>query len=128
MSPLAKTRADALVDVITKARPTGPSTSEKSTWRASSTRAQRWSELLLAIVHVVGEDTGIASRLLATRADAEEVARIVDEKGMEAAASLPAFSTWRREVIGDVWRGWLEGRVTLVGDPVAPHGIRLVPR
>ena len=65
---------------------------------------------------------------LATRADAEDLARTFDEGGMTAAAALPAFATWRREVLGNAWEGWLTGRVALVGDPTAPHGVRLVPR
>lgn len=124
-SPIAKTRADEIVDVlgaslaaeVTGAPRKGPAT----------TRAQRWAEMMLAIVQLVADETGIAPRLLATRADAEEAARVVDEHGLEAARRLPAFSTWRREVIGDRWEGWLTGRLALVGDPAAPHGLALVP-
>ena len=64
--------------------------------------------MLIAIVQLVAEETGIAARLLATRADAEEAARTVDTKGIEAARALPAFSTWRRAVLGDTGR--LAGR------------------
>jgi hypothetical protein len=39
---------------------------------------------------------------------------------------LPALATWRRQVLGDVWLAWLQGRLALVGDPSAPHGLRLV--
>ncbi len=126
ISPIAKTHAEAIVATIVNAKPIGAT--EKPPWRAASTRAQRWAEILVAIVHVTAEETGIASRLLATRSDAEEAARIVDEKGLAAAQALPAFSTWRHEVIGRAWRGWLEGSLALVGDATAPHGIRLVPR
>ncbi len=63
-----------------------------------------------------------------TRADAEEFAKSVDEHGIAAAASLPALATWRREVIGHVWQGWLEGRIAVIGDPAAPLGMRLLPR
>jgi hypothetical protein len=84
--------------------------------------------MLLAIVQVVAEEANIAARLLATRADAEELARIVDEQGIDAADTLPAFASWRREILGVAWRGWLEGNLALVGDPAAPHGIRLLPR
>ena len=126
VSPLAKTRADEIVDAIANATPI-PAL-DKRPWRAASTRAQRWAEMLIAIVQVVAEDTRIAARLLATRADAEELARVVDEDGMDAATELPAFSTWRREVIGEAWRGWLEGRLAVIGDATAPHGIRIVER
>jgi ribonuclease D len=107
---------------------TAPAAPGKREWRPASARAQRWSEMLLAIVQLISEETGIAARLLATRADAEEVARTVDTRGLEAARALPAFSTWRRAVIGDVWEGWLAGRVGLVGDATAPQGVRLERR
>lgn len=136
MSPLAKTRANEIVEAIAaaealaarEAEPAGTGVAERRTWRSPSPRAQRWAEMLLAIVHIIADETGIAPRLLATRADAEELARVVDEHGLAAAARLPALATWRREVIGNVWLGWLEGRLALVGDPSAPHGMRLVPR
>jgi ribonuclease D len=84
--------------------------------------------MLLAIVHVVSEQTGVAARLLATRADAEELARVVDEHGVAAAQRLPAFTTWRRDVIGHVWAGWLDGTLALVGDTASPSGVALIPR
>lgn len=124
ISPISKTRADEIVAVIANAQPTAPS--DKRSLRPASVRAQRWAEMLLAIVQVVAEETAIAGRLLATRSDAEEVARVVDERGIEAALDLPAFTSWRREVLGKAWRGWLEGKLALIGDATAPHGIRLV--
>ncbi len=143
MAPIAKTRADeivaALASAVALAEPTpekrGPGAQRPGAggdagraWRAASVRAQRWSEMLLAIVHVVSDETGIAPRLLGTRSDAEEFARIVDEHGLAAAGSLPALATWRREVLGSVWEGWLDGRIAVIGDPGAPHGMRLLPR
>ncbi|HEY5925474.1 MAG TPA: HRDC domain-containing protein [Kofleriaceae bacterium] len=127
MSPIAKTRAHELIAALETAAPAPPAT-EKKQYRAAGTRAQRWSEMLLALVQIVGEETGIAARLLATRADAEEFARVVDEQGLAAAAKLPALTTWRREVLGNVWEGWLAGRIAVIGDPAAPHGMRLLPR
>ncbi len=93
-----------------------------------STRAQRWSELLFAIVQLASEQSGVTSRLLATRSDAEEAARLIDEQGLEAARSLPAFSTWRYEVVGRLWEGWLTGAMGIVGDPATNVGMRLTPR
>ena len=81
---------------------------------------------MLAIVQLLADETGIAPRLLATRADAEEAARVIDEHGLAAAEQLPAWQTWRRGVLGDVWGRFLDGRLAIVGDPAAPHGIRLV--
>jgi ribonuclease D len=127
MSPLAKTRADDILAALATATlPTTPS--EKRPWRAPGTRAQRWTEMLLAIVQIVSEETGIAARLLGTRADAEEFAKVVDEQGLEAAVKLPALATWRRDVLGNVWEGWLAGRIAVIGDAAAPHGMRLLPR
>src|SRR5690606_28962186 len=91
-----------------------------------SARAQRWSDMLVAIVHLVAEQTGVAPRLLASRSDAEEVARTVDEHGLEAARTLPAFSTWRRDVIGRPWEAWLTGSLAIGGDPSTGTGLRLV--
>ena len=59
--------------------------------------------MLLAIVQVVADGTGVAARLLATRADAEEFARVVDERGLRRRRALPALASWRREVLG--WCG-----------------------
>jgi ribonuclease D len=127
MSPIAKTRANEIIAALAGAAPATP-TAERKLWRAPGSRAQRWAEMLLSIVQIVSEESGIAARLLGTRADAEEFARIVDEQGIAAAAALPALATWRREVLGITWEGWLAGRVALTGDPAAPQGIRLIPR
>jgi ribonuclease D len=126
MSEHARRRADELVAVIGGARP--GTAAPRTTSRGTSSRAARWGEMLLAIAHVIAEDTGIASRLLATRADAEEFARVFDERGAAGVAQLPALATWRREVLGTAWEGWLTGRVALIGDASAPHGVRLLPR
>jgi ribonuclease D len=129
MSPLAKTRADAIRAALAAAA-TSPAVvpPARGPWRAASARAQRWAEMLLEIVQVLSEETGIAPRLLGTRADAEEFARIVDEQGLDAAEKTAAMSTWRRDVVGAAWQGWLSGTLTLGGDTSADHGIRLVPR
>jgi ribonuclease D len=126
MSPIAKTRATEIVETIEKAPPAAAPS--RPGWRAASSRAQRWSEMLLAIVSVIAEETSVAGRLLGTRSDAEEFARIVDEQGLDAASKLPALATWRREVLGKAWRGWLAGEVALVGDVTAPLGMRLVEK
>ena len=77
---------------------------------------------------MVADESKIASRLLATRGDAEEFARVFDEHGSDAAAELPAQATWRRDVLGTMWDGWLSGRIAIIGDASSPHGVRLVPR
>jgi len=118
----ARQRAADLVRVIATAvvEPAVPRAAQPSA------RAQRWAEMLLAIVQLVAEETKMAPRLLATRSDAEELARTVEQHGIEAARGLPAFATWRRDVLGTLWEGWLTGRLAVVGDREANTGVRLV--
>jgi ribonuclease D len=126
MSGIARQRADELVEAVAAARPGVVPTIAAG--RPPSQRAQRWSEMLLAIVQLVADQSGVAARLLATRADAEELARAVDERGLAAADGLPAMATWRRDVLGTAWLGWLTGSLVLVGDLGATHGMKLLPR
>ena len=126
MPGLARQRAGEIAEALAVARPgVVPAIAAA---RAPSARAQRWSELLIAIVQLVAEQIGIAPRLLATRADAEELARVVDEHGLAGADALHAMTGWRRDVIGQAWIGWLTGALALVGDTDTPHGLKLVPR
>ncbi len=129
LSPLAKQRAEELVELIDSADPEAVKEllSAGAPPRPMSQRAQRWAELLLSIVQLVSEQTGVAPRLLATRSDAEEFARIVDERGLPAAAEHPAIATWRYDVIGKKWVDWLSGKLALVGDPSVPMGLALKP-
>jgi ribonuclease D len=126
LSRLARERTDEIAAAVAAAR-SGEAPALAAA-RPPSLRAQRWAEILLAIVQLVADQTGVAARLLATRADAEAFARAVDERGLAAADELPAMTTWRREVIGEAWRGWLTGTRALVGDVAAPHGVWLAPR
>lgn len=126
LSGVARQRADEISAVVAAARP--GAVPPLAAPRPPSQRAQRWSEVLLAIVQLVADQTGIAPRLLATRADAEELARAIDERGLAAAEALPALTGWRRDVLGRPWLGWLTGELVLVGDLDAPQGVRLLPR
>jgi ribonuclease D len=126
IAPIARKRAGEIATAVVEAKPLAVAPRPLS--RAPSQRAQRWAEMLLAIVQLVSEQTGVAPRLLATRADAEELARAVDEHGLDAAQALPAFATWRRDVLGIAWEGWLTGALALVGDPNAASGLALIPR
>ena len=124
LSPLAKTRADAIASAIASAPAPAraPATSTSTARPASaSTRAQRWAEVLLVIAHAVADAAGIAERLIATRSDAEDFARAVDEHGVSSSqvAALPALATWRRELLGNAWLGWLEGRLLVGRSPLA---------
>jgi len=126
ISPLARQRAVEITEAIA----TAPQVDvpARAIWRAASTRAQRWADVLIAIVQLAAEQSGVAARLLATRADAEEFARIVDEVGIEGVQSLPALTSWRHEVLGKLWIGWLSGTMVLVGDANAPSGLMMLPR
>ncbi len=124
MSPIAKQLAEDIVLALAGARPDEVPVLIAS--RAASMRAQRWSEILLAIVQLVADRSGVAARLLATRSDAEEFARTVDEGGLAAAQPLPALATWRRAVLGQLWVDWLSGSLVLGGDLTAAAGIRLI--
>lgn len=126
LSGLARQRAEEIAEALAAARP--GDVAPLAAARPPSQRAQRWTEVLLAIVQLVADQTGVAARLLATRADAEELARAVDERGLAAAEALPAMTGWRRDVLGRPWLGWLTGELVLVGDLEAPQGVRLLPR
>jgi len=125
MSEIARKRADDIVKAIAAAKPENAPATVSA--RGPSLRAQRWSDILVAITQLVADQTGVAAQLLATRGDADEAARVIDERGFEAAADLPAFSTWRREVLGSVWEAWLRGKLAIVGDAASRHGIQLLP-
>lgn len=125
-SPIARQHASAIVAAIADAPPAEAPV--PAAWRPPSARAQRWADALVSIVQLAAEGAGVAARLLATRADAEELARAVDERGIAAAEELPALATWRRDVIGVLWLGWLTGALALVADPAAASGLGLVPR
>ncbi len=129
LAPTARQRAMAIVEALATAR-VDPADVEATRLRVSRhmpPRAQRWSELLLAATQLVSEQTGVAARLLATRSDADDVARAVDHGGLEAARELPAFSTWRRDVLGRVWESLLNGTRALRVDADAACGLALVP-
>ncbi len=124
LAPIAKTRADEILAVIATAMPPAAGAPRPMS-RSASARAQRWAEMLLAIAHVVADEAQIAPRLLATRGDAEAFARVADEDGLAATATLPARASWRSELLGSAWHGWLEGTVSIVGDPDSARGVRL---
>lgn len=127
IAPIAKSRAGEIMAALDHAvvdRDAPPFARP----RAASARAQRWAEMLLAIAHVVADEQNLAARLLATRGDAETFARIADEHGLDATAPLPARATWRREILGPAWTGWLAGTVAIVGDASTARGVSLVGR
>jgi ribonuclease D len=126
LSQHARQRADEIVASIAASTPADEPARPART--AASGRAQRWAEILLSIVQLVSAETGIAPRLLGTRADAEDFARAFDEGGEASVRTLPALATWRASVIGDLWLGWLAGRVGIAGDASSPLGVKLAGR
>jgi ribonuclease D len=90
LSGVARQRADELIAVIASAPAVEPA--ERNA-RAPSQRAQRWTDALVAIAHVAGHRHEVATRLVATRDDAERFARSFDEGGRDAVAGLPALAT-----------------------------------
>jgi ribonuclease D len=93
-------------------------------------RAQVWEEVLVALVQAASEDTGIPARYLATRGDAEDVARLLEARVDRAwdEVAHPLLRGWRREVVGDQVLAWLRGDAALVADPSRTTGVRLAPR
>jgi ribonuclease D len=125
IAPIAKSHADQIVAALAGAT-ADPAAPRSAPQRSASPRAQRWAEMLLAIAHVIADETQLAPRLLATRGDAEQFARVADEQGLAATAALPACSTWRADVLGSAWRGWLAGTVAIVGNAESARGVQLV--
>ncbi len=124
IAAVARQRAGEVVAAIAESPPLAMTGAAPS--RAPSARAQRWAEVLLALVPAVAERHGVAGRLLATRADAESFARAYDEGGDAGVAEEAVMRAWRRDVIGEVWRGFLGGTVAVVGDAESVIGLRIV--
>jgi ribonuclease D len=91
----------------------------------STPRAELWTDLVLALVAAAADATGIAPRFLATRADAEALARAVDRAGGLDGIAHPLLASWRREVVGDRIARWFRGDVALAADLTGSTGIVL---
>ena len=89
-------------------------------------RAQRWAELLLAIVQLVAEQhrrrPAPARHALRCRGG-----RARRRRARPATAhKLPVLTTWRRDVIGELFVQFFEGTLAIAGDLTAPGGMRLI--
>jgi ribonuclease D len=95
----------------------------------AGTRAPVWEEIIVALVQAASEETGIPARYLATRGDAEDLARALEARGDRAwdAIDHALLRGWRREVVGAQVLAWLRGDAALVADPAATTGLRLRP-
>jgi len=91
----------------------------------STPRVQLWTEIVLALVAAAADESGIAARFLATRADAESLCRAIDRAGTIDGVDHPLLTTWRREVIGDRLARWFGGNAQLAADLTVPSGISL---
>lgn len=92
-----------------------------------SPRADAWASGLLLIAALVAGQTQIAQRFLATRADAESLARAFDVRGADGIADHPVMRGWRRHVIGEHLAGWLRGDLRLVTDATSGAAVSLEP-
>lgn len=124
ISAVVRNHVDEVIDAIHRSAPDDGIVIAAA--RQPSPRAQRWGEVLFAIAHAVASEYDLAVRLIATRDEAERFARGFDEQGRAGVADHPAITTWRRDVIGDSWLGWLEGRLTLAQDANTPSGLRVI--
>lgn len=91
----------------------------------STPRVQLWTEIVLALVAAAADETGIAARFLATRADAEALCRAIDRAGTIDGIDHPLLTTWRRDVIGARLARWFGGNAQLAADLTVPSGISL---
>lgn len=93
-----------------------------------SDAAQGWAAMLTALVAALCRSQEVAPRFVASRSDAEELARWWARGGAEPAPDLPLLSGWRRELAGERLLSWLAGRAAILADARAPAGIALAPR
>jgi ribonuclease D len=87
--------------------------------------AAGWGALVSGLIQARCRDADVAPRFVASRADAEELARWWWERGSRegdaAAASaeldLPLLAGWRRELAGQAALDWLAGQTANAADP-----------
>ena len=92
-----------------------------------SDAAQSWSSMLTSLLAAFCREGEIAPRFVASRADAEELARWWLSGEGDEHPDLALLSGWRRELAGERLLNWLHGKAAIVADPNAPAGIGLVP-
>ncbi len=90
--------------------------------------AQGWATMLTALLAALCRAEEVAPRFVASRSDAEELARWWAGEGGEPPPELPLLAGWRRELAGDRLLSWLSGRSAILADASAPAGITLAPR
>jgi hypothetical protein len=83
--------------------------------------------MLTSLLAAFCREGEVAPRFVASRAEAEELARWWLAGGEEERPELALLSGWRRELAGERLLEWLRGHAAIVADPDAPAGIGLVP-
>ncbi len=89
--------------------------------------AQSWASMLTSLLAAFCREGEVAPRFVASRGDAEELARWWLAGGEDERPDLALLSGWRRELAGERLLDWLRGRAAIVADPDAPAGVGLVP-
>ena len=90
--------------------------------------AQGWATMLTALLTALCRAEDVAPRFVASRGDAEELARWWAGGGRQPPPGLPLLSGWRHELAGKHLVSWLYGRSAIVAEAGAPAGIALTPR
>lgn len=89
--------------------------------------AQGWASMLTALLAALCREAEVAPRFVASRGDAEELARWWADGGAHPPPKLSLLSGWRYELAGERLVNWLCGRSAIVASPDAPAGIALAP-
>lgn len=124
--PQLRERAEELLALFGRAA-TSPPPDRPPVRGPLSPQATAWASGLLLIAGLIAGQTQIAQRFLATRADAESLARAFDALGPDGIAEHPVMHGWRRHVIGERLAGWLRGELRLVTDEASGAALSLEP-
>jgi ribonuclease D len=117
-----------MIDVLEAAKGQPPPAAEELAGQPSA-RAALWGSIVLGIVGACADAAGIAVRHVATRSDADALARWCDERGRDAGEPpMPLLQGWRREIAGAAALAWLRGDAALEASRDGAAAVRLVPR
>jgi ribonuclease D len=120
----AEKHAEAIVAAATSGAANPPG---QAAARGLGPKAQAWSPLVGALAHAAATEQGLPPRMVATRADIEELCAWF-ESGAAEPGDVALLSGWRRTVAGDAVHGFLRGERSVIADRASASGLRLVPR